>query len=116
MRRIVASALAVAAAVLAAAAGAARAEPEETVGFPADPEATARSEVELEDAPPRPPGAITIDRDTWIELHGYARMPVAVQTTPRQPFLVDSDYYLSGFAYTRLYEPDWSEVFLSAHH
>ncbi|HTM23048.1 MAG TPA: hypothetical protein VL172_21155, partial [Kofleriaceae bacterium] len=59
---------------------------------------------------------LAVDDDTWFELHGYARMPVAVQTTPRQPFLVDSDYYLSGFAYTRLYEPDWSEVFLSAHH
>ena len=41
----------------------------------------------LEDEPARPRGAITIDRDTWIELHGYARMPVAVQTTPRHyPF------------------------------
>jgi hypothetical protein len=51
-----------------------------------------------------------------FELHGYARMPLAAQTTPREPFLVDNDYYLSGFAYTRLYEPDWSELFFSAHH
>lgn len=49
-----------------------------------------------------------------FELHGYARMPLAAQTTPREPFLVDNDYYLSGFAYTRLFEPDWSELFLSA--
>lgn len=49
-----------------------------------------------------------------FELHGYARMPLAAQTTPREPFLVDNDYYLSGFAYTRLYEPDWSELFFSA--
>ncbi len=49
-----------------------------------------------------------------FELHGYARMPLATQGTPRAPFLVDNDYYLSGFAYTRLYEPDWSELFLSA--
>jgi hypothetical protein len=53
---------------------------------------------------------------TRFELHGYARMPLAVQTTPREPYLVDSDYYLSGFAYTRLAEPDWAELFLSAIH
>lgn len=51
-----------------------------------------------------------------FELHGYARMPLAAQTTPREPYLVDNDYYLSGFAYTRLYEPDWSELFFSAKH
>jgi hypothetical protein len=96
--------------------GSAHAQEPDLLAFPADPEATARGEVALEDTPERPRGAITINRDTWIELHGYARMPVAVQTTPRQPFLVDNDYYLSGFAYTRLYEPDWSEIFLSAHH
>jgi hypothetical protein len=53
-------------------------------------------------------------RDVRFELHGYARMPLAAQTTPREPFLVDNDYYLSGFGYTRLYEPDWSELFFSA--
>jgi len=51
-----------------------------------------------------------------FELHGYARMPLATQGTPREPYLVDNDYYLSGFAYTRLYEPDWSELFFSATH
>lgn len=49
-----------------------------------------------------------------FELHGYARMPLSATATPREPYLVDNDYYLSGFAYTRLYEPDWSELFLSA--
>jgi hypothetical protein len=49
-----------------------------------------------------------------FELHGYARMPLAAQGTPRAPYLVDNDYYLSGFAYTRLYEPDWTELFFSA--
>lgn len=49
-----------------------------------------------------------------FELHGYARMPLSATATPRTPYLVDNDYYLSGFAYTRLYEPDWSELFLSA--
>lgn len=57
-----------------------------------------------------------VNGDTWIELHGYARMPLNLQGTPREPWLIDNDYYLSGFAYTRLYEPDWSEIFLSAHH
>jgi hypothetical protein len=47
-------------------------------------------------------------------LHGYARMPLSANSTPREPYLVDNDYYLSGFSYTRLYEPDWSELFLSA--
>ena len=49
-----------------------------------------------------------------FELHGYARMPLSANSTPREPYLVDNDYYLSGFSYTRLYEPDWSELFLSA--
>jgi hypothetical protein len=48
-----------------------------------------------------------------LELHGYARMPLTTQGT-REPYLVDNDYYLSGFAYTRLYEPDWSELHFSA--
>ncbi|MCB9563243.1 MAG: hypothetical protein H6708_22830 [Kofleriaceae bacterium] len=59
------------------------------------------------------PGAIQVG-DVHFALHGYARMPLATQGTPRTPYLVDNDYYLSGFAYTRLYEPDWSELFLSA--
>lgn len=49
-----------------------------------------------------------------FELHGYARMPLNAQGTPREPYLVDNDYFLSGFSYTRLYEPDWSELFFSA--
>jgi hypothetical protein len=52
--------------------------------------------------------------DLRFELHGYARMPLSLTATPRAPYLVDNDYYLSGFAYTRLYEPDWSELFFSA--
>ena len=42
-------------------------------------------------------------------------MPLSTQGT-REPYLVDNDYYLSGFAYTRLYEPDWSELFFCAKH
>jgi hypothetical protein len=51
--------------------------------------------------------------DVQFELHGYARMPLSTQSK-REPYLVDNDYFLSGFAYTRLYEPDWSELFFSA--
>jgi hypothetical protein len=53
--------------------------------------------------------------DTRFELHGYARMPLSTQGT-REPYLVDNDPYLSGFAYTRLYEHDWSELYFSARH
>jgi hypothetical protein len=70
-------------------------------------------------APAVAPGlaaAEDIAAETRFELHGYARMPLSFQTTPREPYLVDSDYYLSGFAYTRLEEPDWAELFLSAHY
>jgi hypothetical protein len=60
------------------------------------------------------PGPATVSLgDVHFELHGYARMPLATQGT-REPWLVDNDYYLSGFAYTRLYEPDWSELYFSA--
>ncbi|HEU0037437.1 MAG TPA: hypothetical protein VFQ53_42795 [Kofleriaceae bacterium] len=52
-------------------------------------------------------------KDVKFELHGYARMPLSAQGK-REPYLVDNDYFLSGFAYTRLYEPDWSELFFSA--
>ncbi len=51
--------------------------------------------------------------DTRFELHGYARMPLST-TGVRDPYLVDNDYYASGFAYTRLYEPVWSELYFSA--
>jgi len=54
-------------------------------------------------------------KDVRFELHGYARMPLSSQGA-REPYLVDNDYFLSGFAYTRLYEPDWSELFFSARH
>jgi hypothetical protein len=64
---------------------------------------------------PQPAKALEVG-DVRFELHGYARMPLAAQGTPREPYLVDNDYYLSGFSYTRLYEPDWSELFFSAKH
>jgi len=65
------------------------------------------------------------------ETHGYVRMPLRFQITnqaldlssakgggerlsSRPPYLVDDNYYLSGFAYTRVAEKEWGEVFLQA--
>ena len=49
--------------------------------------------------------------------HGYARMPLRTNTSfSRSPYLVDDNYYLSGFAYTRLTETEWAEAFFSAEH
>ena len=92
--------------------------PVATTPPPAEPKATAAVEsissqnsVGVNDRTPGAPG-VTI-ADVQFELHGYARMPLSTQGT-REPYLVDNDYFLSGFAYTRLYEPDWSELFFSA--
>ncbi len=64
--------------------------------------------------------------DLRIGLHGYFRAPLRLSidrrnsTMPgeaaynvRTPWLVDDDYFRSGFAYTRLQEQDWSELYLS---
>ena len=84
-------------------------EPEVVAMLPADPQgAAAQGEV-------RDGLELEVDDKTWFELHGYARMPLNLQGTPRSPYLVDNDPFLSGFSYTRLYEPDWSELFFSAH-
>ncbi len=61
-----------------------------------------------------------------IGLHGYFRAPLRLsidhrsQATAgesayniRTPWLVDDDYFNSGFAYTRLQEQDWTELYLS---
>jgi hypothetical protein len=61
-----------------------------------------------------------------IGFHGYFRAPLRLsidrRTSPmkgesaynvRSPWLVDDDYFNSGFAYTRLQERDWSELYLS---
>ncbi len=50
---------------------------------------------------------------------GYVRMPVRFHGSPneaRPPYLVDDDYFLSGFAYTRVNESEWAELFLNATH
>ena len=52
-----------------------------------------------------------------FNFHGYARMGVRTNgdfKQPRSPYLVDDKYYLSGFAYTRVNETEWAELFLSA--
>jgi hypothetical protein len=61
-----------------------------------------------------------------IGFHGYFRAPLRLsldrRTSPkmgesaynlRTPWLVDDDYFNSGFAYTRLQEQDWSELYLT---
>ena len=61
-----------------------------------------------------------------IGFHGYFRAPLRMsidrRASPmagqsayniRTPWLVDDDYFNSGFAYTRLQEQDWSELYLS---
>jgi hypothetical protein len=53
--------------------------------------------------------------DWAFGFHGYARMPVRFNGAfSRSPYLVDDNYFLSGFAYTRLSETEWAEVFFSA--
>lgn len=55
--------------------------------------------------------------DWKFDWHGYLRMPVRFHGSPldaRPPYLVDDDYYLSGFAYTRVNETEWAEFFLNA--
>lgn len=62
-----------------------------------------------------------------IAMHGYFRAPFAFswrksegstggsgsQTAIHTPWLVDDDYFNSGFAYTRIQEHDWTELYLS---
>jgi hypothetical protein len=62
-----------------------------------------------------------------ILLHGYFRAPLRLtfadrgpaaammneaQYNIRNPWLVDDDYFRSGFAYTRIQEQDWGEIYL----
>jgi hypothetical protein len=64
--------------------------------------------------------------DLRLAVHGYFRAPLRLSidrrssTMPgesayniRTPWLVDDDYFRSGFAYTRLQEQDWTELYLS---
>jgi len=89
---------------------------EEVVKTAAIEQPTTTESVSVNKGTPEQTGKALEVGDVRFELHGYARMPLSAQSTPREPYLVDNDYYLSGFAYTRLYEPDWSELFFSAKH
>lgn len=54
--------------------------------------------------------------EAWeVDVHGYARMPLrwnGSPKSPRRPYLVDDDYYDSGFQYLRVSEKEWGEIFL----
>lgn len=73
---------------------------------------------------------IPIDAKTGLRfaLHGYFRAPMRITKTGRAegstkanegtsdwhtPYLIDDDYYRSGFAYTPLNETDYTELYLS---
>ncbi len=54
-----------------------------------------------------------------IGFHGYARMPLRFKggfAAPRPPYLVDDNYYLSGFGYTRVNESEYAELHFSFEH
>lgn len=69
---------------------------------------------------------LLLPSDLHLGVHGYFRAPLRLsidrRASPgpgeaayniRTPWLVDDDYFRSGFAYTRLQESDWSELYLS---
>jgi hypothetical protein len=84
-------------------------------------------------AQPREDGLLTgvgLEEKTGLKfaLHGYFRAPMRItkaarpqgSTTPREgdysyrtPYLVDDDFFRSGFAYTPVNETDWAEIYLS---
>ncbi len=92
--------------------------------------------------PPLPEGTLRSDRPEALlrrlqeylfpggfrfAAHGYLRAPLRIGVRDRSstmdgqasrdvrtPWLVDDDYFRSGFAYTRLQESDWAELYLSA--
>lgn len=59
-------------------------------------------------------------KDGWkFGFHGYARLPLRFNggfSAPRPPYLVDDNYYLSGFGYIRINESEYAELFLSVEH
>jgi len=84
-------------------------------------------------AMPRTPGilpGIGIEDKTGLKfaLHGYFRAPMRITRVPRAegstragegdynirtPYLIDDDYFRSGFSYTPVNETDWAELYLS---
>jgi len=78
-----------------------------------------------EDRPP--PGDPRNPKAMRIAMHGYFRAPLRIgwreRTAPkpdeaandiRTPWLVDDDYFRSGFLYTRNAESDWTELYVMA--
>lgn len=74
-----------------------------------------------------PPGDPKNPKALRVAFHGYFRAPLRVgwreRTAPkpdeaandiRTPWLVDDDYFRSGFLYTRLSESDWTELYVMA--
>jgi hypothetical protein len=56
--------------------------------------------------------------EPWqFRFHGYVRMPLRFEGKLRRPpYLVDDDYFLSGFSYLRVQEREWAELFLEANY
>jgi hypothetical protein len=74
-----------------------------------------------------PPGDPNNPKALRIAMHGYFRAPLRIgwreRTAPkpdeaandiRTPWLVDDDYFRSGFLYTRVAESDWTELYVMA--
>ena len=111
------------------AAPAAETQPAQTaVPHPADVDADVASGTRP-NAPDEWPARLTVERpvfgedehaddvspDWRLTFHGYARMPLAWYGAAQRPaYLVDSDYFLSGFNYTRVAEREWAELFVGA--
>ena len=72
----------------------------------------------------KPPGDPAHPDDLRVGLHGYFRAPLRFSLRERQgeedasnvhtPWLVDDDYFRSGFLYTPVNESDFTEVYLMA--
>jgi len=75
-----------------------------------------------EDTPPPLPkqdfSESRTDPGTWkFGWHGYVRAPIRFSGSPadvKPPYLLDDNYYESGFAYTRVSEAEWAELFFHA--
>lgn len=74
-----------------------------------------------------PPGDPKNPKALRLAMHGYFRAPLRIgwreRTAPkpdeaandiRTPWLVDDDYFRSGFLYTRAAETDWTEMYVMA--
>ncbi|MBK8013379.1 MAG: hypothetical protein IPK13_18750 [Deltaproteobacteria bacterium] len=107
----------------------ARPAPEESPGeVPTPSKATESLKGDAEGQPERvwlAPTLFSEDRATPLDggwafnFHGYIRAPLRFHGNPkraRPPYLVDDDYFQSGFAYTRINETEYAELFLGATH